>query len=135
MYLYTDLIAMLQMGRIDENQEVIAQIQLAIDAYDKSRSPDNVLQDDELPTQEEGNHAQRDSCSWCLGAPGQLTTAKQLETDFVQTGISSSLHNNFNMNLKEFLITNTTSNSIAADSTIKVSSNCSSTSGHSLAFM
>ena len=123
------------MGRIDENQEVIAQIQLAIDAYDKSRSPDNVLQDDEPPTQEEGNHAQRDSCSWCLGAPGQLTTAKQLETDFVQTGISSSLHNNFNMNLKEFLITNTTSNSVAADSTIKVSSNCSSTSGHSLAFM
>ena len=121
------------MGQIDENQEVIAQIQLAINAYDKSQLPDNILHDNEIPAQEEDDCAQRDSCSWYLGAPGQLTTAKKLENDFVQTGISLSLHHNFDANLKEFLIKNT-ADSVAANSTIKVSSNRLSTSGHSLAF-
>lgn len=108
------------MGRIDENQDVVAQIRLAIEAYDKSRLPDNVLEEDEIPGPEEDDRAQKESRSWRLGSPDRPTTAKQLEIVFAQNGISSSVHRNFDANLKQFLVKNTGCDALTADSTIKV---------------
>lgn len=110
-----------QMGRIDENQEVVAQIRSAIEAYDKSRLPDDVIEEDEIPDSEENNRAHRESRSWRLGAASQPTTGKWLERDFVRIGMSSSFYKNFDAHLKEFLIANTPCSSVAVDSTVKVS--------------
>lgn len=109
------------MGRIDENQEVVARIQLAIEAYDQSRMPDDVIGDEEIPEQEEDDRAQRESRSWRIGAPDRQTTASWLQEDFMQKGMVSSFHRNFEANLKEFLIANTTCDSVRIHTTIKVS--------------
>lgn len=111
------------MGRIDENQEVVARIQLAIDAYDRSRLPDNDIDGDEIPNQDEEDHARAESHTWRLGALDRPTTGKWLENFFSQDASATRFHKNFDANLKEFLIAHTNCNSIHFDSTIKVSIN------------
>ena len=109
------------MGQINENQEVVARIYMAIKAQDKLRMPNDEIRDEEILEQEEEDCAWRESHSWYLAALDHQTTGKWLEHNFTERGISSSFHKNFNANLKEFLITNTTCNSISVESTIKVS--------------
>ena len=74
---------LLQMAKIDENQEVIACICMAIDNYDRACQLEDA-KEEEIPDSEELHKSDAGKCHWILGVPGKITTAKNLEQDFQQ---------------------------------------------------
>jgi len=68
------------MVQIDENQEVISRIHMAIDNHNEAcQFPD--VEDDEIPDQDEQHKLDAEQCHWSLGAPEHITMAKVLEQD------------------------------------------------------
>ncbi|KAK6966673.1 hypothetical protein R3P38DRAFT_2815922 [Favolaschia claudopus] len=62
-----------QMTRIDENQESIARIRMAIDEYEKQRTLDEKEEDN---IEESSNHSAITSASWRFGAPERITNSR-----------------------------------------------------------
>ncbi|KAK6966659.1 hypothetical protein R3P38DRAFT_3245630 [Favolaschia claudopus] len=61
------------MTRIDENQESIARIRMAIDEYEKQRTLDEKEEDN---IEESSNHSAITSASWRFGAPERITNSR-----------------------------------------------------------
>ncbi|KAK6984567.1 hypothetical protein R3P38DRAFT_2575663, partial [Favolaschia claudopus] len=62
-----------QMTRIDENQESIARIRMAIDEYEKQRTLDEKEEDN---IEESSNHSAITPASWRFGAPERITNSR-----------------------------------------------------------
>ena len=106
------------MVKIDENQEAIAAIRMAVDNYDKAMQ-DEAPEDDEIPEPSElvqFNVAQR---LWAFGAPERTTTAKALEQGvFAQH--PDSLFHHLDTRLKAFLREHVSIDCISDDTALKV---------------
>ncbi|KAJ7076603.1 hypothetical protein C8R43DRAFT_1179843 [Mycena crocata] len=63
-----------QMNRIDETQEAIARIRMAIDKFDKQCEEDE--REDEPDLEESSNTSALTSASWRFGAPDRLTNSR-----------------------------------------------------------
>ncbi|KAJ7854684.1 hypothetical protein B0H14DRAFT_2755967 [Mycena olivaceomarginata] len=63
-----------QMDRIDETQEAIARIRMAIDKYDKQRKEDEQEEEPELDDAPKSSRV--NSVSWRFGAPGRLFSSR-----------------------------------------------------------
>ncbi|KAF8214604.1 hypothetical protein K438DRAFT_1562992 [Mycena galopus ATCC 62051] len=66
-----------QMDRIDETQEAIARIRMAIEKYDEQREEDE--QEEETELDDTPKLSQVNSASWRFGAPGRLFNSGTLE--------------------------------------------------------
>lgn len=107
-----------QMARIDENQEAIARIRMAIDNYDRARRHLDA-EEDEIPDDEELHKSVMDERHWSLGAPEKKTIAKNLEQGFRQP---SRFFRHFDRNLRSFLQKHITADCVGKDEPIKVCS-------------
>ena len=105
------------MAKIDENQEVIARIQMLVDEYDKARQFRDA-EDEELPDEEEQQKSAENQCHWSLGAPDRLLTAKVLEQLFEQR--PSPFFHQFDRKLKSFLRKYISADCIGKDDPLKV---------------
>jgi len=110
-----------QMVKINENQEVIARIRMAINNYDKAHQfkdidEEEVLNDDEL------QKSDADQRHWSLGAPEKMTTAKNLEQRFQQMSIMSNspIFKQFDFELKSFLRKHTSADCVRMDESLRV---------------
>ncbi|KAJ7168011.1 hypothetical protein C8R46DRAFT_898867 [Mycena filopes] len=65
------------MDRIDETQEAIARIRMAIDKYEKQRKEDE--QEDEPELDESSNQSSHSSVAWRFGAPERLANSRSFE--------------------------------------------------------
>jgi hypothetical protein len=85
------------MAKIDENQEVIAQIRMTVDNYDNAQRLKEFkdAEDEELPEPIGQSH-------WKFGAPEHATTSKILQDDIFKTK-TSRFFRNFDSKLKSFL--------------------------------
>jgi hypothetical protein len=87
------------MTRIDENQEVIAQIRMEVDKYDQMRHP-TVQDGDNTDTLEAEAVEMPDTYHhWSLGSPQKLTTSAALE----EIRRSDPLYSQFDRKLRAFL--------------------------------
>ena len=106
------------MAKIDENQEVIATIRMAVDNYDRMMR-DQQPEAEEVPKPSELAQFKSGECLWALGAPERTTTAKILEqTIFVRH--PDGLLRNLDSRLKAFLRQHVSINCISDDIVLKV---------------
>ncbi|KAJ7084993.1 hypothetical protein C8R44DRAFT_753060 [Mycena epipterygia] len=87
-----------QMNRIDEKQEAIARICMAIDTYDKQCRADE--EEEERDIDETANTSQMTSASWKFGAPKGVITSKVFENTLRSAGYSVQ---NFDLMLQDFV--------------------------------
>ncbi|KAF8523994.1 hypothetical protein JB92DRAFT_2827152 [Gautieria morchelliformis] len=87
-----------QMTRIDENQEAIARIRMAIDAYEKELKDRNAEAEEEKKAQHNTQAAQPQG-HWKLGSPEKHTTSMKLE----ESNKGNMVFQNFHKNLLGFL--------------------------------
>jgi hypothetical protein len=73
------------MDRIDETQEAIARIRMAIDKYDKQREEDERSDED---LEEKPRKSDLTSASWRFGAPERTTNSRAFHEDLKLTGHS-----------------------------------------------
>ena len=116
-YILNNNHALLQMAKIDENQEVIARIRIAIDNYDRARRLEDA-EEEEIPDNKELRKSDTGERHWSFGAPGKITTAKNLEQDFQLE--SKTLFRHCDRNLKSFLRKHIAANCIGKDEPLKV---------------
>lgn len=75
------------MAKIDENQEVIAQIRMAVDNYDNAQQLEEFkdADDNELPVQDTSFSSGSDQPHWKVGSPEHSTTSKILQDEIFKT--------------------------------------------------
>jgi hypothetical protein len=78
--------SLVQMAKIDENQEVIAQIRMAVDNYDNTQRLEEFedTADEELPGLNVSFLSGIGGSHWKLGAPDHATTSKLLQDDILR---------------------------------------------------
>jgi len=87
-----------QMDRIDETQEAIARIRMAIDNYDKQHAEDE--QEEDTVFDETPNASQFGSASWRFGVPERLFSSRSLEEFLKSVGFAVP---NFDLMLRDFI--------------------------------
>lgn len=105
------------MAKINENQEVVARIRMAINEYDEI-SRHHIVKDaspDEVPEPAEEMQQRH----WKLGTPDLMTTAKIFEKE-VSGGRSQSVYRTFEAKLKSFLRENVSPDCIGVNEDLKV---------------
>jgi ribosomal protein L9 len=85
------------MNRIDETQEAIARIRMAIDKYDKQREDE---QEEEAELDETQQTSRVHSVSWKFGAPGRLFNSTTFEEYLNSVGIAAK---EFDLMLRDFI--------------------------------
>ncbi|KAJ7662424.1 hypothetical protein B0H14DRAFT_2658885 [Mycena olivaceomarginata] len=86
------------MDRIDETQEAIARIRMAIDKYDKQRKEDE--QEEEPELDDAPKSSQVNSASWRFGAPGRLFNSRTFK-EYLDS-IGHPVHE-FDLLLRDFI--------------------------------
>ncbi|KAJ7262011.1 hypothetical protein C8J57DRAFT_1719599 [Mycena rebaudengoi] len=89
------------MDRIDETQEAIARIRMAIDRYDKQCVEDEREEEEEMD--ETPNVSKTTSASWRLGAPDHITNSRAFEDSLKLAGHSIRDFDSF---LRDFIAEN-----------------------------
>ncbi|KAJ6493758.1 hypothetical protein DFH09DRAFT_1337978 [Mycena vulgaris] len=90
-----------QMNRVDETQEAIARIRMAIDKYDKQQEEDERADEDDFDAAPK--ISVRTSASWRFGAPQRLTNSKAFEQFLVSAGHPVK---HFDLMLRDFVAEN-----------------------------
>jgi hypothetical protein len=109
------------MVKIDENQEVIAQIRMAVDNYDNTQRLEEFedTADEELPGSNVSFLSGIGGSHWKLGAPDHATTSKLLQNDMFKTK-TSRFFQNFDSKLKSFLREHVSDDFIDINTSLKV---------------
>jgi hypothetical protein len=110
------------MARIDENQEAIARIRMAVDNYDKAMQKQQPA-DDEVPDKSEYLQFTSGQRLWALGALSQTTIAKSLENDTYMRHPDMLLRH-LDCKLKAFLQKHVSAGCISDDDELKVRNIC-----------
>jgi hypothetical protein len=108
-----------QMAQIDENQEVIASIRMAVDNYDKTRQLKDA-DDKKIPDEDEHARSDTKKHHWSVGAPEHSTTAKSLKQEFQHK--PSRFFQQFDTKLKSFLRKHISADCIDMHEPLKVQS-------------
>ncbi|KAJ7033041.1 hypothetical protein C8F04DRAFT_958197, partial [Mycena alexandri] len=87
-----------QMDRIDENQEALARIRMAVDRYDDRRKEDE--QEDDMELDETASPGKLPSASWRFGSPERLVNSKSFEQSLELAGFR--VHD-FDLMLRDFI--------------------------------
>ncbi|KAJ7897727.1 hypothetical protein B0H14DRAFT_2494751 [Mycena olivaceomarginata] len=103
------------MDRIDETQEAIARIRMAIDNYDKQRAEDK--QEEDIEFDETPNASQFGSASWRFGAPERLFNSRSLEEFLKSVGFAVP---NFDLMLRDFIAENFPGDCVAYEERIQI---------------
>jgi hypothetical protein len=107
------------MDRIDETQEAIARIRMAIDKYNKQRKEDE--QEEEPELDDAPKSSQVNSASWRFGAPGRLFNSRTFK-EYLDS-IGHPVHE-FNLLLRDFITEQFPGDRVSHEQHIQVSSKC-----------
>jgi hypothetical protein len=104
------------MDQIDETQEAIARIRMAVDKYDKQRKLDE--QEDGPELDETPSTSQINSVSWRFGAPSRLFNSRTFKEDLNSAGHPVK---NFDLLLRNFVAVQFPKERVSYEQQIKVS--------------